>query len=74
MTYATPQKQTELDQFIQALVDRGYNVTQAQADIDRWAKLQKSKPGKPGWFMKQEAEDLAKRDEQERQRIENIGG
>lgn len=63
---ATPQKQMELDQFIQTLVDRGYNTVQAQADIERWGKLQRSKPGKPGWFAKQEAEDLAKRDEQER--------
>jgi len=67
---ATPQQEAGLDEFIQILKDRGYNMDQAQEDIERWGKLTKEKPGTPGWFRKREAEELAIRDEKERQERE----
>jgi hypothetical protein len=45
-------------------------MDQAQEDIERWGKLTKEKPGTPGWFRKREAEELAIRDEKERQERE----
>ncbi len=57
----TAQESIDIDSFILQLRNKGYNVDEAQDDIDRWAKLASKNPGNPGWFRKSEIELAKKR-------------
>ncbi|TWT55380.1 Ankyrin repeats (3 copies) [Allorhodopirellula solitaria] len=49
-----PREYASMQRFISALRSEGYDVDQAQEDIERWAKLSKQNPGRPGWFREGE--------------------
>ncbi|TWU19084.1 Ankyrin repeats (3 copies) [Allorhodopirellula heiligendammensis] len=56
-----PREYAAIERFLAALQVKGYDVDQAQEDIERWAELSKQNPSRPGWFRKNEILRLKKR-------------
>lgn len=65
-TFATPEQMNAADRFIKDLEDRGYDLEEAQEDLDRWARLAKMKPGDPSWFRNREIARLDRREKERR--------
>lgn len=61
-TSRVPEEYASIERFISALRESGYDVDQAQADIQRWEKLTEQDPEHPGWFREDEIWRLQKRD------------
>lgn len=61
-TSRLPEEYASIGRFISALRENGYDVNQAQADIERWEKLTKQHPTQPGWYREAEIWRLQKRD------------
>lgn len=57
-----PSEYQSLLHFIAVLRESGYDVDQAQADIERWKKLYEQDPEHPGWYREAEIRRLQKRD------------
>lgn len=55
------QDYSQIDSFLKAVKEHGYDVDEAQADIERWAELANKNPARPGWFREAEIKRLNER-------------
>ncbi len=61
---ATLDSQAFAEQFLQLLKERGCDLDEAQADLDRWSRFAKKRPDNPSWYHKDEIQRLKRRDQE----------
>ncbi|EMI47488.1 hypothetical protein RRSWK_00001 [Rhodopirellula sp. SWK7] len=68
--FLNAQQSKDMDAFIKLLADQGIDIDEVQADLDRWAKLTRQRPGSYGWFRKSEIARMERREAERKQNIE----